>query len=317
MTQILPLDQLHQTYLDHHRALNRSPKSITHHQSTYISFRKFLVATGRAEDSSSLTTEVMQAYATWLRETPTRGWRGKTERSIHATHGALKDLRSFLRWLTNEDLIDSVVRVPVPKLPETLFPILTDAEVDAVWRSPQLTFPGPLGQRNRALMALMFDTGLRSGEVVGLHVDDVDLDDCLVTVTGKGNKQRRVPFSPGVSLYLECWLDVRGDDVRPLFLLKQAGLRMLFHRIRAETGIAVLHPHGIRHTAATQMVRANMDLHSVKRVLGHSHISTTERYLSLSDADLRAKHAAASPFERIRATLNPPTPARPKRLRRE
>lgn len=303
MTPTLPLDRLHEAYLDHH-------------QDALKSFLRFLDQSGRAADSRALTTEAMQAFATWLRETSTRGWQGSTQRSIHATHGALKDLRAFTRWLAEEGLIEHAVKVPVPKLPETLFPVLSDAEVEAIWASEHLNFPGSLGKRNRALLALMFDTGLRASEVVHLRVEDVDLSDQLVTVTGKGNKQRRVPFSHGVADHLAEWVRERGDDPRPLFLLKQAGPRMLFERIKAATGITVLHPHGIRHTAATQMVRANMDLHPVKRVLGHSHISTTEKYPSLSDADLRDKHAAASPFERIRTHLSPAAPLRQKRLRR-
>lgn len=317
MAPITPLDDLFDRYLAHHRALDRSPRTIDHHVDTFKSLRRFLAEADIAADSGALTTATAQRFAVWLRETPTRGWRGKTERSIHATHGALKDLRAFCHWLIDEGFLDRPVKVPVPKLPQTLFPVLTDAETEAIWASQHLRFPGPLGHRNRALLALMFDTGLRSAEVVGLRVEDVDLEDQLVTVTGKGNKQRRVPFSHGVAHLLRQWIAVRGEDPRPLFLLRQAGLRMLFARIRADTGIAVLHPHGVRHTAATQMVRANMDLHSVKRVLGHSHISVTERYLSLSDADLREKHAAASPFERIRAGLAPVAASKPRRLSRQ
>jgi integrase/recombinase XerC len=315
MAPIHDLIHLEEAYLNHHRALSRSPKSIAHHEDTFRSFHRFLKDTGRPADSRSLTTEAAQAFASWLRETPTRGWRGRTERSIHATHGALKDLRAFVRWLLEEELIDGPIKVPVPSLPQTLFPVLADETIQAIWESQHLRFPGSLGKRNRALLALMFDTGLRSAEVVSLEPADVDLDDQLVTVLGKGLKERRVPFSSGVALLLREWLEARGDEPGPLFLLKQAGLRMLFQRIREDVGLEVFHPHSVRHTAATQMLRANMDLHSVKRVLGHSHISTTERYLSLADQDLRDKHAAASPFERLRLQLATP-PARSRRLSR-
>jgi site-specific recombinase XerD len=310
------LDALFTRYLAHHAALNRSPRSIDHHRDSQKLLLRFLAETDRAADHTVLTTETMQGFATWLRDSPSRGWRGRTQRSVHANHGTLKDMQAFTRWLLAEQLIETAVKVPIPRLPQTLFPVLTDEEITAIWNSQHLTFPGSLGKRNRALLALMFDTGVRASEVVNLRLQDVDLDNQLITVTGKGDKQRRVPFSHGVALYLAEWLKERGDDPRPVFLLKQAGLRMLFDRIKQDTGIPVFHPHGVRHTAATQMVRANMDLHSVKRVLGHAHLSTTERYLSLSDADLREKHAAASPFERIRTTLQPPSPAQPKRLRR-
>lgn len=267
----------------------------------------------RPADSRSLTTAIVQEFAGWLRETPTRGWRGQTERRPYGVHGSLKDLRAFVRWLRDEELLIRVVKVPVPKLPQTLFPVLTDEEVARIWKSKYLTSPSDQGKRNRALLALLFDTGVRRGEVVGLVLDDVDLDNQLITVWGKGDKQRRVPFSSGVAALLTEWIKARGEEPGSLFWLQAAGVRMLLCRIKADCGVDVLTPHQIRHTAATQMVRANMDLHSVKRVLGHSHISVTEKYLSLSDEDLRTKHAAASPFERIRSQMDPLQVARRKK----
>ena len=110
---------------------------------------------------------------------------------------------------------------------------------------------------------------------------------------------------------LKEWLRVRGDRPGTLFELSPPGVQCLFKRIGAHTGLHV-HPHKFRHTAATKMVRANMDLHSVKRILGHAQLATTEVYLSLSHADLKAKHAAASPFESVSGgiTVNPAAKAK-------
>lgn len=314
-TTTYPFDQLEEAYLTHHRSLGRSPKSLSHHRDTFILWRRFLADTGRPADSSALTTEAAQSFAAWLRETPLgRSWRGSTQRSVSGVHGALKDLKAFVRWLVEEDYLTRTVKVPVPKLPETLFPVLSETDMDRLWTSRRLTAPGPQGVRNRALLALMFDTGVRVSEVAGIELGHLDMDNHLVMVTGKGSKQRRVPFSTGVAGLLSAWLKVRGDEPGTLFWLKPHGVQVLFRRIKDETGLEVFHPHQCRHQAATMLVRANADLHAVKRILGHSHISVTERYLSLSDDDLRAKHAAASPYETIRAQLQSAEKPKARRL---
>jgi site-specific recombinase XerD len=80
---------------------------------------------------------------------------------------------------------------------------------------------------------------------------------------------------------------------------------MVLERIKKETGLPLLHAHQLRHTAATMMVRQHADLHTVKRILGHSQLSTVEWYLSLDNTDLKDKHTSASPFEKIRSTIEP------------
>ena len=171
----------------------------------------------------------------------------------------------------------------------------------------------PQAVRNRALIALLLDSGLRLAEVAGITLGELDLKDQIVRIHGKGRKDRPVPFSEGTVDYLRTWIRVRGGEAGSLFGLSRYGIRQLLTRIGQETGIHV-HPHKFRHTAATMMVRENMDLHSIKRVLGHSHLSVTEKYLSLSTEDLKNKHNAASPLERVRS-LMPATAARPKRRR--
>ena len=107
---------------------------------------------------------------------------------------------------------------------------------------------------------------------------------------------------------------MRGDEPGALFWLKRDGVKMVLRRIQRETGLH-LHSHKLRHTAATKLVRSGLDLHTVRRILGHNQLSTVEIYLSLSNEDLRAKHNAASPFESIRRQL-PQEESRTKKRRR-
>ncbi len=198
MDPIHPLADLFDRYLTHHRARGSSRNTIARYEATFALFAKFLAEQKVTPDSRALTTETVQSFALWLRATPIRPQRGTTKRSEAGIHAHLRDVRAFVRWLTEEGILTRAVRVTLPKLPERLFPILANAELASVWESKYLTGRSALATRNRALVALMLDTGLRRSEVAALLLEDVELEDCLLTVIGKGNKQRRVPFSTSV-----------------------------------------------------------------------------------------------------------------------
>ena len=309
------LAQAQERFLAHHRARNHSRKQLEHYAVTFRDFGRFLDATGRPRELASLTTPSFEAFAAYLKETPLpRPYRGTTRRSIVGVHGHLKDLRAFVRWLTEEELIDWRVRVPLPKLPKRLFPILDDDELVALFHAPSVAGKSEYAVRNRALLALLLDTGVRLGELAGLTPPDV-LHGQYLRVVGKGDKERIVPFRHEAARLLADWLKARSalgaTDAEPLFLLKYNGIKMLIRRLKRETGIDVF-PHKIRHTTATKLVRAKVDLHSVKELLGHTQISTTEGYLSLSAEDLAAKHAEGSPF----ASIAPRLPVERQRARR-
>lgn len=314
MEPTVPLQEWIETYLGHHEALNHSPKTITHYQNTFKLFCRYLDECGMPADSRCLTTSTMHHFARWLRDTPIKERRGRTERTPVGVFGILKDLRAFTRWLHAEQLLERPVNIPMPRLPQTLFPILSDTELEHIWTSRYLNGRSPLATRNRALLGLMLDTGLRRAEVASLMLSSIDLHDCLLTVMGKGSKQRRVPFSSGVKQLLESWLTIRGDEPGSLFWLKAAGIRMVFRRIEEELELPAFHPHLLRHQAATMLVRNNADLESVRRILGHADLATTAKYLSMSDEDLRTKHAAASPYESLMRKANQSPVTRRKRL---
>ncbi len=311
MAQQYRLGDLQERYLQHHRARGSSPNTIARYEQSFAMFDRFLGK--RTRDSRVLTTEVMHEYAIWLRDTPVKQQRGRTSRSEAGIHAHLRDLRAWMRWLSAEGILELNIKVPLPQLPNHLFPILTDEEMERVWTSKYLTGKSGLAIRNRALLGLMLDTGLRRSEVANLNVEDIELHNQMVTVTGKGNKQRRVSYSNAVQVLLTEWLRFRGMEEGSVFGLSSHSVRTVFRRIGEDVGLERFHPHLYRHQAATMMVRANMDLATVKRILGHSDIATTLKYLSLSDDDVRVKHQAASPFEKLATKIG--TVERPKRLR--
>jgi integrase/recombinase XerC len=311
--QPIPLSELESRFRAHQEACNHSPKTIQHYASTFQDLHRYLVDAKIPETHVSLTADILRGFGTWLRETPTRMWRGGTVRSVTGVHGRLRDMRAFCRWLVEEAVIERAPKIALPRVPNEEFVILTPEQIQTLFRCRHLAASGGQAIRNRALIALMLDTGVRRAEAAGIELADLDRSDQLILIRGKGNKERRVPYATGVADLIDRWLTVRGDEPGSLFWLNSNGIDSLFVRIRKETGLPI-HPHQLRHQAASYLVRNNADLHSVKRILGHASVTTTERYVTQDYADLRAKHAASSPFESIRSGM-PDVERKPNRKR--
>lgn len=165
--------------------------------------------------------------------------------------------------------------------------------------------------RDRAIAGLMLWCGLRSCEVLGLDVTDVDIGGRWVTVTGKGAKQRRVPLDGDVASVIDVYLlaERPESDSERLFLvakgphrgqpLTPAGLRTIFRYHRELTGVTGGHPHALRHTFGSVLAEAGVDLAVMQALLGHAHVDTTARYVHLAPAHVKAEFDAAR--ERLRA----------------
>jgi site-specific recombinase XerD len=308
----MQLAMVQELYLLHHSARGHSPKTIRHYQDTFRLLERFIKETNKVSTISLLTSSVMNEFALWLRNTPTRGWRGETKRTEAGIRGTLTDLRAFVRWCHEEGHIESLPKVPVNKLPQVFYPILSDEELDTIFSTKQLSLETEIGTRNRALVAFMLDTGVRRAEVASLALEHLDVQEGQARIIGKGQKERLVFFAPSTAEVMKRWLKIRGDEAGSLFWLSFEGIKMVFNRIKREAGLNVFHPHQLRHTTATNLLAAGADTHSVRRMLGHASVLTTEKYLSMGAADLKAKHASASPYERVNARQEP-TPIRGRR----
>ncbi len=167
---------------------------------------------------------------------------------------------------------------------------------------------GVTGIRDAAILELLYATGIRVAELVGLDVDDLDGERRTVRVLGKGNKQRTVPYGVPADRALRRWtLDARASLATPrsgsaLFLgvrggrLDQRSVRSLVHaRLADVPGAPDLGPHGLRHTAATHLLEGGADLRAVQEILGHASLSTTQIYTHVSTDRLRAAYRQAHP----------------------
>ena len=164
--------------------------------------------------------------------------------------------------------------------------------------------------RDRAIAGLMLLSGLRSAEVLGLAVADVDIGRGWVRVTGKGDKERRVPLDPDVAGLIQSYLLAERPETasRALFIvakgphrgqpLTAAGLRRVFRYHREVSGVAAGHPHALRHSFGTALAEAGVDLPVLQALMGHDHVDSSAAYIHLAPAHVRAAYDAARERQR-------------------
>jgi integrase/recombinase XerD len=164
--------------------------------------------------------------------------------------------------------------------------------------------------RDRAIAGLMLYCGLRSAEVLGLDVTDADIGGRWVQVTGKGNRERRVPLDPDVGAVIQAYLLAERPETAStrMFIvakgphrgrpLTEAGLRRVFRYHREIAGVPAGNPHALRHTFGTALAEAGVDLAVMQALLGHAHVDTSARYIHLAPAHVKAEFDAAR--DRIR-----------------
>jgi integrase/recombinase XerC len=216
-------------------------------------------------------------------------------------------LRGYYRWLVRFGLRedDPSSRLASPDVKRPLPRFLRVDEASELVENP--TQGGWYRLRNRALLELAYGAGLRASELASLDRGDLDLGARLVLVrSGKGGKQRKVPFGPPAARALRRWLDEdEADGDSPLFLNrfgKRLSVRAI-HRIARDAGVnnglAGVHPHALRHSFATHLLSGGADLRSIQEMLGHASLSTTQRYTHVSVEQLLEAHRRAHPHARL------------------
>jgi len=239
----------------------------------------------------------------WLAHNRTRG----AGRATIARRAAAA--RSFTRWLRRSGLTseDVGLRLVSPKahrtLPEVLAPDQARAVVDSAAGAED-----PVGLRDAVVLELLYASGIRVSELVGLDVDDVDRDRRLLRVLGKGRKERTVPYGAPAERALDAWL-TRGrpalatERSGPALLLGVRGGRLdqrearrtVHTAVAAAPGAPDIGPHGLRHSVATHVLEGGADLRLVQELLGHASLATTQLYTHVTVDRLRAVHARAHP----------------------
>jgi site-specific recombinase XerD len=224
--------------------------------------------------------------------------------------GRVRTLRAFGGWVQRELALDAhpLAGLPLPKLPDVLVESLREREMRALVAAAGDQSRDPV--RDRAIVLLFLDSGLRLGELVSLRVDDVDLVEGRCRVVGKGAKERIVPLGGRSRRALRAWLLTRGPQKggAALFVgrrgesLSPRGVQLLVGRLAHVAGISTrCSPHVLRHSFARAFLANGGDVFTLQRILGHSPTSLqiTRRYVQLLDDDVRAVHRRASPIDRL------------------
>ena len=217
-------------------------------------------------------------------------------------------LRQFYQHLLRQGLIaeDPSARLDAPKLGRPLPKTLTEAEVDALLTAPPTD--DPRGQRDRAMLEVLYATGLRVTELVTLTPQSVSLVQGVVRVVGKGDKERLVPLGEEAVAWLDRYLAAARPDIlqgrvcgylfptsRSCCMTRQA-FWLLIKRYALEAGISkTLSPHTLRHAFATHLLNHGADLRVVQMLLGHSDLSTTQIYTHVARERLKQVHARHHP----------------------
>lgn len=232
--------------------------------------------------------------------------RGVSARSVNRQLSALRSFYKFLlmrQWVTK----DPVYNLRGPKMEKKLPTFVREQEMNALLDGPYFTEDFE-GTRDHLILLLFYSTGVRVSELVGIDCSDVDLSQCILKVTGKRNKQRLIPFGEELKKELSEYLEARsalaklgGRDA--LFVVPQTGERISVSsvQVRVKQYLSLVttakrrSPHTLRHSFATSMLNHHADLQSVKELLGHESLSTTEIYTHTTLEELKQMYNQAHP----------------------
>ncbi len=206
----------------------------------------------------------------------------------------LSAIRAFYRYLVREEQIvaDPTTNLPATRLLRRLPSVLSIEDVNLLLKQPDAKTPR--GMRDRAMLELLYATGLRVSELVNLQRGDLNLDLGLVRCLGKGSKERIVPVGKPALKAVQAYLDSRRDAAPHLFLgnkgksLTRVAFWRIISRYARQAGIrAAISPHTLRHSFATHMLEGGADLRAIQELLGHANIVTTQIYTHISVDRLR------------------------------
>ncbi len=282
---------------------NVSPNTITAYRDDLESFIGFLcndyLTMGR--DQLDLKRVDHLAIRSFLAHLSRR----KLARTTVARH--LSTLRTFFKYLVREDIVEAnpARSVATPKREKHLPTVLQTSDVALLLEQPDTSTT--LGIRDAAWLELLYASGLRISELVGIDLDDLEMRSRLVKVRGKGAKERIVPFGSKAEAALQAYLAVRGELVRnveeqAVFVnyrgerITTRSVRRLFDGYVRDASLrADISPHTMRHSFATHLLNAGADLRGIQELLGHASLSTTQKYTHLNDWQLMAVYKKAHP----------------------
>ncbi len=250
------------------------------------------------KEIDQITKQDLRDYIKYL------GNNNLTEKSIANN---ISTLRSFYKFLIIEKKVNNnpILFIDLPKIAKTLPNVLSVDEVDKLL---DIKVNDPYSARNKAMLELMYSSGLRISELINLKLTDISIDEALVRIFGKGSKERIIPIgdialsalNKYIMIYRDCLIKKQNSDY--LFLssrgdkMSRQGFFKIIKRIALEQNITTeLSPHTLRHSFATHMLNGGADLRSIQELLGHSDISTTQIYTHISREKIKNEYISSHP----------------------
>jgi integrase/recombinase XerC len=280
---------------------NVSPRTWNAYRDDLMAFESFFKELDSNLTWQAIDTDVARQWVVAMME------RGNKASSIQRR---LSALRSCFRFFYKRGMVeqDPVRQLTAPKQERPLPNFIREEDMDRLLDTPGMFEDSCEGRRDRLIVAMFYETGLRLSELVGLDVADVNLRSKSLKVLGKGSKERIVPFGEGLLHLINIYIGERAYYEHPdadsnAFFIAENGKRLTASQVRtmvkAQLGLVTTQtkrsPHVLRHTFATTMLNHEADLESVKELLGHERLQTTEIYTHTTFEELKKVYSEAHP----------------------
>jgi site-specific recombinase XerD len=282
-------------YLRHLRAARLSPATIAAYRSDLMLLRCWIRERGSSMEACT--------------RVELEGWLMRDDVKAATTARRLSALRGYFRWAVESKLRqdDPTARLRAPKKRRRVPRPLTEAQVAALFEVAERG-EGFVARRTLAFVRVAYSTGARISELLGLRLEDVDLESGLMRVLGKGEKERVIPIGPKAWAALREWLEVRREQLAQagrlsswVFIgktgaqLRKSGMSRCLRATFDAAGMPDATAHSLRHSCATHMLEHKADVRVVQELLGHADLGTTQGYVAVSQRFLRAAHLESHP----------------------
>ena len=279
---------------------NYSPRTVASYRRDLVLFRQFLADTDAELDMLTADRDTVRL---WVVDMMDKGEKSTT------VNRKLSTLRSFYRFLRIKGITDKspVQGIKGPKNKKPLPQFVKESDMDKLLDDETIDLgEGFMGVRNRTVIAVFYETGMRMAELIGLDDRDIDFGTHTIKVTGKRDKQRFIPFGNDLDKRLYEYLEARTQafgETGGAFFVNQKGERIPRHQVyllvkdalSKVSDVSKKSPHVLRHTFATSMLNHDAELGAVKELLGHNSLQTTEIYVHTTFQELKEVYKQAHP----------------------
>jgi len=294
----------------------KSPNTVAIVVNSVKHLNDFLSSEGLSTDVTQISIKEIRAFIAHLQQKrcfSNHPYSKAQQRGLsgHTINTYMRSIRAFWSWLLEEEVINNNLfsRLKIPRPPRKVITTFSQPQLESLL---SVISSSAEGYRDTVIVLTLLDTGLRVNELINLKMDNVWLEEGLIKVLGKGNKERLIPIGRQIRRLLWRYINqyrltpaqpnldnlFLTHDGRPLTKNRVDSLMKHYGEKAGLTGVRCS-PHTIRHTFAVSYLRNGGDVFSLQRILGHSSLEMTRRYCELADMDIKKAHAIASPVDNL------------------